>query len=227
MRLLLTITGILILLSGCESIKTKPDEIKGAQNLQGNKGHYQTAETDYQSGQLTQAKQGFESALKQDPRDIKAQFRLGNIALRNNQLKQARQHYEAILQQDRRHAKAHYNLGVINLMQAERYFQYFTATTAQDNIQPNLLKLLENINRFSGDHEEQPVIVKEAEKREAKTTNVTTPRLSSSRPYTNKVSAKQSNQRVDIAKRAKVRKQAPTQNSSLERLTNLLSEDAQ
>ena len=217
MRLLLTITGILILLSGCESMKTKSDEMGRAENLHGNKGHYQTAETDYQSGQLTQAKQGFESVLKQDPRDIEAQFRLGNIALRNNQLKQARQHYEAVLQQDRRHAKAHYNLGVINLMQAERYFQYFTATTTQDNIQPNLLKLLENINRFSGDHEEQSSIVKEAEKRKTKTTKVT-PRLSSSRPYNNK---------VNPTKRTKVAKQAPTQSSSLERLTDLLSEDAQ
>ena len=226
MRLLLTMAGILVLLSGCESTKKKPNEMGGAENLHRNKGHYQTAETDYQSGQLTQAKQGFESALKRDPRDIKAQFRLGNIALRNNQLKQARQHYEAVLQQDRRHAKAHYNLGVINLMQAERYFQYFTATTAQDNIQPKLRKLLENINLFSGDYEEQSPIVKETGKRKTKTTNVA-PRLPSSRPYNNKVRAKQSNQPLETATREKVEKQPPTQNSSLERLTDLLSEDAQ
>jgi Tfp pilus assembly protein PilF len=202
MKLLLILTGGIVFLSGCENMKTKPDEMENAENLRRNSGHYQTAETDYQAGQLTQAKQGFESALKHDPTDIDSQFRLGNIALRNNQLDQAKQHYEAVLKQNRRHAKSHYNLGVINLMQAERSFQYFTATTTQGNIQPGLLKLLENINRFSNNQKE----------------GIT--KVITSSPTSHESSSEKMPQQI------KTTKQTSSHSSSLERLTDLLSDDA-
>ena len=74
--------------------------------------------------------------------------------MRGQQYDIAEGHYETILELDRRHAKSHYNLGVIHLLQAERYFQYFTATTTPDNTNPRLLKLLDGINRFSGDEQQ-------------------------------------------------------------------------
>jgi len=157
MKSILTLTVLLITLTGCESLKTKAGETGGAELNKTVAKPYQTAEKHYQGGRLKQAKQGFETVLKRDPGNIEAHFRLGNIALRDNQLEPAKLHYQAILELDRRHAKSHYNLGVIYLMQAERYFQYFTATTTQNNNSPRLLKLLENINQFSADPEEAKI----------------------------------------------------------------------
>ncbi|MEE9425782.1 MAG: tetratricopeptide repeat protein [Methylococcales bacterium] len=130
---------VCLILTGCAISNSKSDIKK----------EYQAAETQYQAGQYTNAKQGFESVLEDDSSHIEARFRLGSIAVRNKQLDKAKMHYEAILKLDRRHAKSHYNLGLIYLMQSERYFQYFTATSTQDKVHPRLLKLLDSINRFS------------------------------------------------------------------------------
>ncbi len=161
MKLLLITLGLLLSLSACESINKKPDAT-GETDLQHSTfkedkdtEQYRTAEKYYKAGQLKQAKPAFEAVLKDDPTHIKAHFRLGNIALRGNQLEEAKVHYETVLKQNRRHTKSHYNLGVIYLMQAERYFQYFTATTTQSNDSPRLLKLLESINHFSAEREQK------------------------------------------------------------------------
>jgi len=146
------IAGLLILLSGCGSTQTKPEEMDRMALNHGGAGTYQTAEKYYQAGQFKQAKAGFELVLEEDSEHIEAHFRLGNIALRNKQLEEAKIHYETVLKRDRRHTKSHYNLGVIYLMQAERYFQYFTATKAQNNNHPRLLKLLASINQFSANN---------------------------------------------------------------------------
>jgi Tfp pilus assembly protein PilF len=129
---------VCLILTGCAFSNSKSDI----------KEQYLEAETEYQAGQYTNAKQGFESVLDSEPSHIEARFRLGNIAVRDKQLDKAKKHYETILKLDRRHAKSHYNLGLIYLMQSERYFQYFTATS-QEKIYPRLFKLLDSINRFS------------------------------------------------------------------------------
>ncbi len=132
---------VCLILTGCAISNNKSDIKK----------QYLAAETQYQAGQYTHAKQGFESVLEHEPSHIEARFRLGSIAVRDKQLDEAKKHYETILKLDRRHAKSHYNLGLIYLMQSERYFQYFTATSAPEKVSPRLLKLLGSINQFSAE----------------------------------------------------------------------------
>jgi Tfp pilus assembly protein PilF len=92
MKSLLIITVLLIALCGCENMKTKPGE-RGDEDFQHvDAKPYQSAEKNYQAGQLKQAKQGFETVLEHNPRHLDAHFRLGNIALRDNQLEQAKLH---------------------------------------------------------------------------------------------------------------------------------------
>jgi Tfp pilus assembly protein PilF len=142
---LITLLGMLFL-SGCVNTPKQAETSLEAD--------YQVAESHYQAGQMKLATPAFNAILKSDPTHIMAHFRLGNIALRGQHYDEAEQHYKAILELDRRHAKSHYNLGVIYLLQAERYFQYFTATAPQEQNDPRLLKLLDAINRFSGEQEQ-------------------------------------------------------------------------
>ncbi len=133
--------GFCLLLIGCSYINNNRDTSE----------QYQAAQTLYKAGQIAEAKQGFESLLESNPSHIEAHFQLGKMALHAVQLDDAKIHFEAILERDRRHAMSHYNLGVIYLMQSERYFEYFTATTTQKEANPRLLKLLESMHRFSAE----------------------------------------------------------------------------
>ncbi|MCK5831997.1 MAG: hypothetical protein KAH20_17025 [Methylococcales bacterium] len=182
MKSRLIIIALLISLSGCQSTATKPkqSELKPSKPKETIIQHtevesFQIAEKQYQAGQLKKAALGFENVLKLNPSHIEARFRLGNINLHNKKIEHAKLHYETILELNPRHAKSHYNLGIIFLMQAERYFQYFTATT-QDNSRPRLLKLLEHINRFYAPPE-KTIVQQKSKPQPNKQTNASLKRL--------------------------------------------------
>jgi len=67
----------------------------------------QTAYSDFQTGRLAQAEQGYRQVLARDAHNRDARMGLAAIAVRNGQLQSAREHYRAVLQRNPKDLSAH------------------------------------------------------------------------------------------------------------------------
>jgi tetratricopeptide (TPR) repeat protein len=73
----------------------------------------QRANNAYERGEMTAARDGYATLLKQDPNHIEALFRVGVIDYRRGQFKKSRTNFLKVLSIRPNHSKATYNLGVI------------------------------------------------------------------------------------------------------------------
>jgi len=108
-----------------------------------------TAESLYQKKQFAKAKMAFEKVIELHKTAYHAHYRLGNIAFREKKLVEAENHFERVIKLNPRLSKAYYNLAVIHLIQAEDHFKFYTATLESDAEIDHVVRLLQDINRFS------------------------------------------------------------------------------
>ena len=128
---------VVALVTGCQSLKpvdaekstsNKP-EVIGIDQLQ---ALSKQADELYQSRDFDRAGAIYSEILIQDPKNLQANYRLGNIAFRQQNWAQARTHYSAVIEIEPRHARAQYNLAMTYLTLAERHLKFYAATAGAD-----------------------------------------------------------------------------------------------
>ena len=128
---LFAIVGILgLTLVGCERAQVKQDEGKppiqapGIDQLQ---GFMQKADVFYQTQDYSKARDLYAQVVQLDPKNLKATYRLGNIAFRGRKWTEALKHYQAVIAIEPRHTRAQYNLSMTYLTLAERHLKFYAA----------------------------------------------------------------------------------------------------
>ena len=109
----------------------------------------QSADQAYQTQQWNLAGKLYQDAIAANNTDIHSLFRLGNIAILNRDLDAAQDYYARVLQINPNNSKAQYNLATVHLTKAEEHFQFYTATLNDEAVEPKLLSLMREIDRFS------------------------------------------------------------------------------
>lgn len=109
----------------------------------------QDAENYYRVRDLEKAEELYASAMELDLKNEQANYRMGNIAFKAGQYEAAEKYFLNVIEANSRNEKAYYNLAILNLMQSEKYFQFYSATTSPDTDIAAIAELLGYINQFS------------------------------------------------------------------------------
>lgn len=109
----------------------------------------------YQNKNLAQAEALYYQAEELGANDETILFWLGNYSIMSGDVEAARHYYEELLRINPVNAKALYNLATVYLSKAENYFQFYTATVPEEDVERQLLRLLGSIDQFSNSSKRQ------------------------------------------------------------------------
>ena len=107
-----------------EAAEQKPLIAEGIDKIQSS---LQEAELHYKARNYVQAEALYQKVIENDPNNIKALYRLGNISFREQKWEQAQEYYRQVIQNEPRHSRAQYNLAMTHLTLAERHLKFYAA----------------------------------------------------------------------------------------------------
>lgn len=109
----------------------------------------QKADVLYQTRDYMQSAKVYRQIVTLDVKNLKAHYRLGNIAFRAQEWRTARSQYEKVIDLEPRHTRAQYNLAMTYLTLAERHLKFYAANVdASANLESvtKLITALEDIS---------------------------------------------------------------------------------
>lgn len=149
----LLVLGVLLTLTACESTPKKDDKQKQeavrAAGIEALQGLMQKADVFYQTRDYPQAKTFYLEVVKLDPKNLRAHYRLGNIAFRNREWSDAMARYEEVIKLEPRHTRAQYNLAMTHLTKAERHLKFYAANVDSNANLEAVSKLITALEEIS------------------------------------------------------------------------------
>ena len=137
-----------VILSGCSMSNIMQKETLS--------GHFLKGEKAYAQKEYKQARQHYLKVTDQQPANLAALFKLGNISMHEKDWGSAMKYYHIVLKIRPSHEKANHNLAMLHLHQAKNYLSYYIANANNDNNQ-SMGKLIEAITDYSS---QQKIVTK-------------------------------------------------------------------
>jgi len=129
-----------VILSGCSMSNIMQKETLS--------GHFLKGEKAYAQKEYKQARQHYLKVTDQQPSNLAALFKLGNISMHEKDWGRAMEYYHIVLKIRPSHEKANHNLAMLHLHQARNYLSYYIANSRNENNQ-SMGQLIEAINNYS------------------------------------------------------------------------------
>ncbi len=141
---LIPLICLTLFLIGCEGMGSKKNHPAESPHIVLNR-----AEALYKSRQLEQAANLYNQILQQDPSNVKALYRMGNISFRLSDLDAASVYYKRVIKIDPRHSRAQYNLAMSHLSLAEKHLKFYAATAQETSDMRLVSKIVGFLNDIS------------------------------------------------------------------------------